>query len=99
MSFDRIRALVDQGKYDYSDKVRDSIEEGFFEEEDLECCILTAVRVQKRETDELGQALDGHKYTIIGRDTHGRPFYTCGKILEGVSGQLYYYITAHQADA
>ena len=99
MSLDRIKALVDHSNYDYSQKVRDLIEEGHFGEEDIECCILTARSVWKREKDEMNQAVDGFKYTVIGRDTRGRPFYTCGKMIEGVSGKLYYYITAHEADA
>jgi hypothetical protein len=39
------------------------------------------------------------KYVILGRDTHGRPFYTVGKVLRGPTGQFYFYLTAHQADA
>ena len=38
------------------------------------------------------------KYVIVGRDTHGRPFYTVGKVVQGSEGQFYFYITAHQAD-
>lgn len=50
------------------------------------------------ERDEFGQAVHRMKYVILGRDTHGRPFYTVGKVLRGPSGQFYFYITAHQAD-
>lgn len=42
------------------------------------------------ERDELNQATDRRKYTILGRDIHGNAFYTCGKIRR--------FITAHQAD-
>lgn len=87
-----------QGKYRYSRKVRDFIEEGFFEEEDLVHCILSATRIQKKERDELEQAVHGMKYIILGRDTYGRPFYTVGKVLQAYGGRLYFYITAHQAD-
>jgi len=38
------------------------------------------------------------KYVILGRDTHGRPFYTVGKILQDAEDRFYFYITAHQAD-
>ena len=95
----RIKRLVERGDYHYSSKVRDGIERGEFDESDLECCILTARRIRKRERDEMNQAMDRYKYTIIGRDTRGGTFYTCGKMLEAASGKVYYYITAHRADA
>jgi hypothetical protein len=38
------------------------------------------------------------KYVILGRDTHGRPFYTVGKALRGPAGRIYFYLTGHQAD-
>ncbi len=98
MTLEEIRLLVEEGLYHYSKKVRETIEEGFFDERDLESCILTAARIQKKEKDELGQAVHGMKYVILGRDTHGRPFYTVGKVMQGAEGKLYYYISAHQAD-
>lgn len=52
----------------------------------------------EQERDELGLAVHGMKYVILGRDTHGRPFYTVGKVVQGPGGQFYFYITAHQAD-
>lgn len=78
--------------------MRDFIEDGFFDEEDLVHCILSAANIHKTERDELGQAVHRMKYVILGRDAHGRPFYTVGKVLRGSTGQFYFYITAHQAD-
>jgi hypothetical protein len=98
MTLAEIKQLVAQRRYHYSRKVRGFIEEGFFDEVDLVHCILSATRIHKRERDELGQAVHGMKYVILGRDTHGRPFYTVGKGIAGAGGQLYFYITAHQAD-
>jgi len=98
MTLADIKQLVAQRQYDYSEKVRDFIEEGFFEEEDLEHCILSAAKIHKQERDELGQAVYGMKYVILGRDTHGRPFYTVGKVMQGPEGQFFYFITAHQVD-
>jgi hypothetical protein len=98
MTLAAIKQLVARGRYRYSQKVRAFIAEGFFDEEDLVHCILSANRIHKRERDELRQARDGMKYVIVGRDTHGRPFYTVGKVLPGPQGRFYFYITAHQAD-
>jgi hypothetical protein len=99
MSLTTIQRLVAAGRYRYSSKVRALIEEGWFDEADLVCCVLSASRIHKKERDELRQSRGNLKYVIVGRDTHGRPFYTAGKILSGARGQLYFYITAHQADA
>jgi hypothetical protein len=90
---------VATGRYRYSQKVRALIEEGWFDEEDLVSCVLSAIRIHKRARDEFHHSRDKLKYVIIGRDTYGRPFYTAGKILTGSQGQIYFFITAHQADA
>jgi hypothetical protein len=97
MPLREIQRLVDHGQYRYSRKVEELIEDGYIDEDDLEHCILSAQRIAKRQRDELGQAIDGMKYVILGRDTHGRPFYTVGKMLRAPRGRLYFFITAHQA--
>jgi hypothetical protein len=99
MTLEEIKQLVARRRYQYSRKVRDFIEDGFFDEEDLVHCILSATRIHKSERDELGQAIHGMKYVILGRDIHGRLFYTVGKGIQAPGGRLYFYITAHQADA
>jgi len=99
MSLAAIKRLVATGRYRYSHKVRVLIEDGWFDEADLVHCVLSASRIYRKERDELRQSRDNLKYVIVGRDTHGRPFYTAGKILSGTQGQIYFYITAHQADA
>ena len=91
-----IKALIAERRYHYSNKVRDLIEEGDFNEEDLERCILSATEIQKAEEDELGLAIDGKKYTILGTDALGQSFYTCGKIIRNEQEQLYFFITAHE---
>jgi len=98
MTLDEIKRLVTEGSYHFGKKVREAIEEGFFDEEDLVHSILSATRVHKKEKDELKQAVHGMKYVILGRDTHGRPFYTVGKVIQGTKGKLYFYISAHEAD-
>ena len=95
MTLAEIKQLVAEGRYRYSSKVRVLVEESFFDEEDLVHCILSASRIHKRERDELKQAYQGMKYVIMGRDTHGQPFYTVGKVLSAPQGRLYFYITAH----
>lgn len=99
MTLEEIKQLVAARHYQYSAKVRELIEDGFFDEEDLVHCILSATRIYKQERDELEQAVHGMKYVIIGRDTYGRPFYTAGKALQNPRGYFYFYITAHQADS
>ncbi len=98
MSLGAIQHAVAAGRYRYSQKVRELIEEGWFDEADLEACIRSATRIHKRARDEFRQSPDKLKYVILGRDTYGRPFYTAGKILTGAQGQVYFFITAHQAD-
>ena len=98
MTLEEIKVLVAQGSYHYSKKVREAIEEGFFEEEDMVQCILSATGIHKKEKDELSQAVHGMKYVILGKDTHGQPFYTVGKVIQAPGGKLYFYISAHQAD-
>ena len=98
MTLGEIQQLVARRRYRYSRKVRDFIEDGYFGEEDLVHCILSATTIHKRERDEFGQAVHRMKYVILGRDTHGRPFYTVGKVLRGHTGRFYFYLTGHQAD-
>lgn len=98
MTLEEIKQLVAQGRYRYSRKVQDFIEDGFYGTEDLVHSILSADEIHKKERDELGQAVHGMKYTILGRDTRGRPFYTVGKVISSPDGRLYFYITAHQVD-
>lgn len=91
-----IKQLVANRDYHYSNKVQQLLEEGVFELEDMERCVLTANSVQKVEADELKTAVDHCKYTIIGWDTHEQAFYTCGKIIRSDEDQkLYFFITAH----
>ena len=98
MTLEEIKRLIHAGDYDYSEKVRAFIEDGWFGEEDLEHCILSATEIFKTEKDELKVSIDGKKYVILGKDTFGYPFYTCGKIISGEGRRLYFFITAHEAD-
>jgi hypothetical protein len=92
-----IKALVAEGRYDYSAKIQGFIEDGDFDLEDLERCILSAREIQKVEVDELDASVDGCKYTVIGIDKHGVSFYTCGKIIRMPDDErLYFFITAHE---
>ena len=93
-----IKGLIIDERYDYSSKVRKHIERGDYQEEDLEHCICTAARIRKIEKDEQHTASDGRKYTILGRDMQGENFYTCGKLMLAENGEVYFFITAHQAE-
>jgi len=94
-----IKCLVGEKDIQYSRKVENFIDEGCYTTEDLRACILAAVRIRKCEPDVLKISVDGRKCTILGRDTFGRPFYTCGKIvLDRNDERQYFILTAHEAD-
>jgi hypothetical protein len=94
-----IKELVSSRQYHYSKKVQSLIQDGDFDLEDMERCILSASAIHKVQPDELGIAVDGCKYTIIGLDTQGRSFYTCGKLIRNSESQkLYFFITAHEEE-
>jgi hypothetical protein len=82
---------------EYSRKVLDFIDAGDFDDDDLKECVRTG-RVHKRERDAYKEAVDGNVYTVIGRDTRGRRFYTVGKIMKDKDGRYYFFITAHEAE-
>ena len=95
-----IKSLVAGGAFQYSAKVQAALEQGCFELEDIETCVLNATSIEKTEIDERGSATDGSKHTILGTDTQGYPFYTCGKIIADRSeARLYFFITAHEDEA
>lgn len=98
MTLEEIQLLVLKGRYNYSYKVRTFMEKGWYSEEDLECCIRSATKIYKVEKDEKKTSVDGNKYVIIGKDTYGCLFYSCGKIIKDEEGKLYFFITAHKAD-
>jgi hypothetical protein len=97
MTLEEIKQLVLTDSYAYSNKVREFMEDGWFSEEDMEKSICSATRIYKSEKDELGTAVDGFKHVILGRDSHGCLFYTCGKVIKNDEGKLYFFITAHKA--
>ena len=76
MTLEEIKQLVAQQRYSVFEESLDFIEDGFFEETDLEHCILFATKIHKSERDEFGQAIHGMKHVILGTDTHGQLFYT-----------------------
>ena len=90
-----IQNLIRRGHYDWSKKIDQMMNEGWFDETDLEECILTGV-VYKTENDPFKNSVGDKIYVIIGQDTHGKPFYTVGKILRSDEGTLYFFITAHE---
>ena len=89
-----IRQLVGSGDYDYTEKVRELIEDGWFCEEDIERCVETG-ELCKKQKDEMGNSVDSKKYTILGRDCAGAKFYCACKIMKGEDGKLVLIITAH----
>jgi hypothetical protein len=93
-----IRYLVATSRYRLSEKAYELLSQGFFELEDLERAIECGT-VYKTEKDELKNSVGNKKYIIIGHDTSGYLFYTCGKILKLDGEQEYFVITAHGEDA
>lgn len=92
-----IKELIAQKRYAYSRKIQNFLAAGDFELEDLEHCILSATVIDKVEHDDLGTAIDGCKYSVVGTDTQGEVFYTCGKLVRASHSQdLYFFITAHE---
>ena len=98
MKLDEIKKLIERSEFEVSSKVDTLIAEGLFTFADLSNTILTARDIAKREKDELVEAVDGYKYTVIGWDRSGHRFYTAGKILADYQGHLYFFITAHKAE-
>jgi hypothetical protein len=95
-----IKGLVADDAFHFSKKVQTLIEDGCFRLEDIKHCVMSAKRIEETEVDELGKAIDGRKYTILGTDTEGYRFYTCGKIIAGGNDErLYFFITAHEDEA
>jgi hypothetical protein len=95
--FPLIKELVARRDYLLTEKVYELLSQGEFELEDLEHSIQFG-RVVKNDFDELKKSIGNKKYTIIGRDTHGYPFYSVGKIQRLDGGKKYLVITAHDAE-
>jgi hypothetical protein len=91
-----IKLLVAAGYYDWSEKVQNAIEDGWFEPEDLERCIETG-KVAKVKKDVVGGSVGQKTYAILGSDCSGCRFYTAGKIVKAARGQEYFFITAHES--
>ena len=92
---ERIQLLVLRGQWAVSSHVRDKIEDGEFELDDVEASLRSG-RISESRKDERGVALDGRKYTIVGRARCGLPLQTVGKIIAGADGQEYFVITAYR---
>lgn len=89
-----IRRLIRSDDYWFSDHVRDEWANGEYSMGDIETSVLGG-SIHKTQKDEKGQAVDGKKYVITGRDSAGMGFETVGKIIEGEDGRKYFFITAY----
>jgi hypothetical protein len=96
--FPLIRELVAKGQYLLTEKAYELLSQGYFELEDLEHSIVHGT-VIKTESDELKNSIGNRKYTIIGPDICGYPFYTVGKLQKLSRSRIYLVITAHEAEA
>jgi hypothetical protein len=91
----QIRGLAARNALLLSGKALTAVESGELDVDDIQFALVTATSIQKRECDDGGEAVDGYKYTIIGKASGGLPIYTCGKIIEWLDGKTYFLITAH----
>jgi hypothetical protein len=96
--FPEIRELIGAQRYLLTEKAYDLLSQGYFELEDLEHSIEHGTLI-KTEKDEIEDSIGNKKYTIIGPDTAGYPFYTVGKIQKVGRSKKYLVITAHEAEA
>lgn len=90
-----IRGYAARNALELSGHALDSVLAGELSVDDIQCALLTATQIAKRERDKEGEAVDGYKYTIIGLARSGLPIYTCGKIVVWINGKTYFLITAH----
>ncbi len=94
-----IRELVVTNSYHYSRKVSEALDRDEITTDDLKQCMISALGIRKVEKDDLGMAIDGRKYTIIGRGAFGQRVYTCGRLFLTPQGhRAYFFITAHEAN-
>ncbi len=91
---DRIRQLVRADNYYPSKHVFDKIAQNDYLFEDIKDSILSGT-IDKVERDEVGDSVDGKKYTFLGRTRDGILTYTVGKIVEADDGKLYFVITIY----
>jgi hypothetical protein len=89
-----IRDLVRRERFHLSSHVYDKIATNYWEFDDVVESLLNG-SIQKAEADELNVAVDGKKYTILGRDCYGHFIETVGKIIQGDDGHDYFVITAY----
>ena len=90
-----ILKLVAAGDVDYTAHVWARLHAGDFDDEDIDHCILCG-HVVKIQKDDHNEAVDGHKYVILGPDRGGALFYVCGKIMRDSESRFFLCITAHE---
>lgn len=89
-----IRKLVRHDLFQLTSHVYDKIATNYWEFDDVVESLLNG-SIQSAKKDELGDAVDGKKYTILGRDSYGESLETVGKIVRGDDGREYLVITAY----
>ena len=89
-----IRGLIREDRFELLSHVYDRIATNYWTYEDVVRSIATGA-IQKAQKDELDEAVDGKKYTILGSDCSGQAIETVGKIVADEEGRLYLVITAY----
>ena len=93
-----IKELVAAQRYLLSEKAYTLHSQGYFELEDFEHSIEHG-KLVKTEGDECRDSIGNKKYTIVGPDTSGCPFYSVGKTQKLDRSRTYFVITAHESEA
>ena len=89
-----IRQLVRDECFLLTSHVYDKIATNDWEYADVVESLLNG-SISKAERDEIGDAIDNMKYTILGRDCWGNFLETVGKIVQDEDGRQYLVITAY----
>jgi hypothetical protein len=87
-----IRSLVHERRYELTGHAFEKIATNYWTLEDVVMSLLTG-SIRKAQKDELDEAVDGKKYTIMGRDCHGDGIESVGKLVADEQGRLYLVIT------
>ena len=92
---DRIPKLFAASRWSVWLHVQAHIEQGEFDEDDIEACVAGGV-ITKSLKDESGASIDGKKHTITGPDTYGLGFCVVGKLVKDFDGQAVFVTTAYK---
>lgn len=89
-----IRQLVRDDQFEFTSHILDKITTDYWDFDDVVESLLNG-SIEKAENDDLDEAVDGMKYTIVGHDCYGHVLATVGKIVQAEDGREYLVVTAY----